>query len=660
MRTTTVLTVVAAVLFALSASAGAAADKDTIYKPERQTALLSAIAGLKSHIKGTTPLDNKQIGAHKLTIDSHSAIIGHNDTIIKACLDLVATYDDVSGPLWVARGGFNRRNVVTDIHWTIYNVMQHIMDRVYTNKNVARYGDVLNGYKFGGSAHFPGAVAPPADPAKTHTVKINGSYPKTFAHMVMHAERPARRPTGTYLAPGTIATVTVPRSLVGKGYLVRVGAHSWDMSRKPRVLRLDRSTVVYSIDSPNVKVANPLGGGIYIEVPYLASAGVVSVTIKNAVRSPYFSAKSFHKTSLDEWRNVERKHKAPWADFQSEKFMMQVPTSWIYKLEDPVTLMKNWDAAMDAMNDLMGRPHTGGQETMYPQVDLQLRASVFAPGYPSVNTRYDPKKDYGGNHNHHLIRGPQYAGSYEFHEKGHGFLFVKFPGERESAVNLPHVAVWNQKFGYSLDEALRASRGFNEIKFRTLDTTAITWMTSLNFADKKPMHAAEKAYQIKGHAKFVDIARLFGWKALGAFWHSLNVDYENGKPWRKDGSDVNKLILRLSQSAGADLTPLLHFWGIHPRDGKALKAATAAAKVPASAKIYDALLHYKSLVPADNKAFRAFASKWWGKQPSSKGYWTERGHAKQWEDYDEKTSALIKSTVQELLDLYFPGGRPRG
>ena len=91
-----------------------------------------------------------------------------------------------------------------------------------------------------------------------------------------------------------------------------------------------------------------------------------------------------------------------------------------------------------------------------------------------------------------------------------------------------------------------------------------------------------------------------------------------------------------------------------------MKAATAAAKVPASAKIYDALLHYKSLVPADNKAFRAFASKWWGKQPSSKGFWTERGHAKQWEDYDEKTSALIKSTVQELLDLYFPGGRPRG
>jgi len=659
MRSRAVVTVVAAALFALSASAGAAENKATIYKPEMETALLSAIAELKSHIKGTAPLDDKQIAAHKRTIDSHRDIFGHNDAIIKACFDLVATYDDVVGPLWVARGGFNRRNVVTDIHWTIYSVMQHIMDRVYTDRNVARYSDLLKGFKFGSSAHFPGAVDPPADPDKTHTVKINGSYPKTFAHMVMHADRPARKPTGTYLAPGTMATVTVPPSMVGKGYTVRVGAHSWDLSRKPRVLRLDRSTLVYSIDSPKVNVASPLGGGIYIGVPYLASAGIVTVTIKNAVRSPFFSAKSFHKTSLSEWRNVERKHKAPWADFQSEKFMMQVPRSWIYKLEDPVTLMKNWDAAMDAMNDLMGRPHISGQETMYPQVDLQLRASVFAPGYPSVNTRYDPKKDYGGNHNHHLIRGPQYAPDYEFHEKGHGFFFVKFGGEMESTVNLLHVAVWHQKFGYSLNEAFRASRGFNKNKFRTLDNTAVTWMTSLNFTKKVPMQAGEKAYQLKGHAKFVDIARLFGWKALNAFWYSLNVDCENGKAWSRHGSDIDKLNLRLSQTAGVDLTPLLHFWGIHPRDGKALKAAVAAQKLPASAKVYDALVHYKSLVPKNNQAFRDFALKWWGKQPSAGGFWTEREHTKQWEGFNKETSGQIKKAVQDIIDEYFPSGRPK-
>ena len=626
---------------------------------EPKAGLLASIAALKSHIQGTTVLKEEQIKTHKKTIDAHAEFIGSSDAAIKACMDLVATYDEVKGPLWVARGGFNRRSLTEDIHWTVFCVMQHIIDRAYTQENIARYGNTLDGFKFGSSAHFPGAVDPPADANKTHTVKINGSYPKTFGHLVMHGERPARKPTGAYLAPGTIATVTVPRSLVGKGYEVRVGAHSWDFARKPRVLRLDRCTVVYPIESTEVKVANPLGGGIYIEVPYLADAGIVSVSVENAVRSPYFSAKSFHKTSLAEWRDVERNRKAPWADFQSDKFMMQVPTSWIYKLDDPVTLMKDWDSAMDAMNDLMGRPHLSGKETMYPQVDLQLRSGAFSPGYSSVNRGHDPTKDYGGYHNNHLVRGPQFAISYELHEKGHGYFFAKYPGEREVAVNLPHVAVWHQKFGYTLDEAFSASRGFDGNKYRTLDTTAVTWMTCFNFAGKVPMQAGEKAYQLKGHAKFVDIARLFGWQTLNKFFYSLNVDYENGDPWPRTVNDIDRYSLRLSQKAGVDLRPLLHFWGTPPADAKAFEAAIAANKLPASTKIYDTLVHYKSLVPKDNGAFRTFASKWWGKQPSAEGHWTEREHAKQWDEFSEKTSSQIAATVQEIIDLYFPDGRPK-
>jgi len=655
-----VLASVTAVL--LSCPAGAAAEGPPVYKRGMQTELLSALAALKGHIQGKAALNAKQLEAHKLTIDKHRGIFGYNAAIIKACFDVVATYDEVKGPLWIAHGGFNRRGKppANDVHWTIYNVMQNIMDRVYTAKNVARYGNLLNGFKFGCSAHFPGAVEPPADANATHAVKIDGSYRKDFKHALMHEERPARRPTGAYLAPGTVATVKVPRSIVGKGYLVRVGAQSWDNTRKPRILRLDRSSLAYAIDSPDVKVAGPLGGGIYIEVPMKANAGIVEVTISNAVRSPYFSAKPFHRTTLAQWRNVERRHKAPWADFQSQKFMMQVPTSWISKLDDPVALMKNWDLAMDAMNDLMGLPRIWGKETMYLQVDLQNRSRVFAPGYPTVNDRYDPKKEYDGYVNHYLVRGPRFAPDYVFHEQGHAYLFVKFGGEMESTVNLHHVAVLNQKFGLSMDEALRGSRNFNRNKHRTLANTAVTWMMSLNFVNKKPMHAGEKAYQLKGHAKFVDIARLFGWKVLNDFWKSWNEDFEAGRPWSKHGTDIDKLSLRLSQKAGVDLTPLLHFWGTPPRDAKALKAAVAADKLPPSVKVYDALVHYKSLVPKNNKAFRDFALKWWGKQPSGKGFWTEREHTKRWAGFNEETSAEIKKTVQEIIDVYFPDGRPTG
>ena len=186
------------------------------------------------------------------------------------------------------------------------------------------------------------------------------------------------------------------------------------------------------------------------------------------------------------------------------------------------------------------------------------------------------------------------------------------------------------------------------------------------------MASGEKAYQLKAHAKFVDIARLFGWEGLNAFWYSINEDYENGIFWSRHGSDIDDLILRWCESVGVDLRPLFHFWGTHPVNANALKAAIAAENLPASAEIYDTLVRYKSLVPEDNQAFQDFALNWWGKEPSINGYWTEREHARQWDDeilwdpqvlpngemYDESSCARIKAVIDDLLDLYFPEGPP--
>ncbi len=674
-RTKAVLTLVAAAM-AIVGLATASADANV-------TDLTAALNALKDHITGLAPLSAAEIEAHKATIDSNSQYMGDNATVIAASFDMVAAYDTEIGPLFVSGSpvqSFSRSSTSdSDINWVVYNVMQYIMDYTYTAANIAGHEALLDGFKFESSAYFPGAVDPPADPEVTHTATIDGTWLDMWGHDIMHEERPAVKPTGTYLAPGSIATITVPSSIVGKGYTVRVCAHSWDFSNKPTVKRLDRSSLVYSINSTQTKVASPLGGGIYIQVPESQDAGIVSVQIKNAVRSPYFSAKSFHTTTLSQWQNTERHHPGPWADFQSEKFIMQVPTDWIYNYDDPVTLMQDWDTAMDIMDALMGYP-SRTRESMYQQVDLFFRASVFAPGYPTVNVTYNPNTSYGGDVSHWLLRGPQHAPDTVFHEEGHGYLFVKFPGEMESTVNLLHVPVYDH-FYNDLDYAFRTSRGYSNT-YMTLDTTAIEWMTVFNFSPKEePMAEAEKAYQLKGHAKFVDIARLFGWEGLNAFWYSINVDYENGIIWSKHGSDIDDLILRWCESVGVDLRPLFHFWGTHPVNPGALAAAIAAENLQPSAKIYDTLVRYKSLVPADNAAFQTFALNWWGHKPSINGYWTEREHTRQWdttdywtsngwdyhgtdpnqadgEIYTEATCARIKAVIDGLLDLYFPDGPP--
>ncbi len=641
-----------------------------------ETELISALTALTHHVDGTAVLNASQIETYKLTIDDNRGIFGNSASVITASFDLVSTYDTEIGALFSSRSptqdGFYRPSVTNDdIHWTMFNVMQNIMDDTYTAGNIQTYGSggLLDGYKFGSADHFPGYVAPPTDPSATYTVSIDGSFLDTWGRDTMHwsdADHPARQATGAYLAPGSIATVTVPESLVDQGYQIRVEGHSWDLSGRNPVKRLDRCSLTYDITSTEMQVASPLGGSLYIEVPFEADAGVVDVQFQNTVRTPFFSMQSFNTTTLAEWQDNERNSPGPWADFQTDKFMMNVPTDWIYNLDDPATLMQDWDKAMDTINDLMGFPRDRGKETMFPQIDVIFRASVHAPGYPSVNATYDPDRDYGGLVNYHLVSGPQNAAYYEFHEQGHAYLFPKFPGEVEAEVNILHVAVWNQGFGKDLDYSFASSMGYGGNPNRTLDNTAVAWMASFNFVERDPMATAEKAYQLKGYAKFIEVARVFGWDALGDYWRSFNEDYEATGSTPSEG--IDSLLLRMSKNVGEDITPLFHFYGVHPEDPTALEAALFAEDIHASQEIHDLLVHYKTLVPGNNDEFQDFALDWWQHQPSLGGYWTESEHAKQWDDasgqiYNEDTAAEIAAVIDELLALYFPNpfvGYPSG
>jgi len=641
-----------------SGTASALADEQPAAAQLDHDSFLSPLRLLSGHLSGEATLEAQQINAAVKVLDQHKSALGNSAVALNAAVDFIEAYDARHQPLFIGYRQLHKRQPKPEdpIHWAAFWVMQHVFDEVYTTPGLAIHADRLDGLAFATADYFPGKVEAPA--VASHSVKIDGSYPDLWAAPFFQEDRPARKPTGSYLIPGTIATVVVPEALVDQGYQVRVGAHSWDLIKKPRVSRLYRVSAVYDITSTHVKVANPLGGGIYIEVPPGADAGVVEVTVKDAARSPYFSAKPFHQTTLEQWLTVERHHKAPWADFQSEQYMMQVPTSWVYALDDPVTLMAAWDKSLEVSNEFMGRPKKFGRETLYNQVDTQLRGRAFHPGYPAGNRMYDPTQDYGGNYAHHLIQGPQVAHSYEFHELGHAYLFPKYPGQREAVVNLPHVAVMNIAFDVPLDEAFRSSRSMDEDTFRTLDTTATAWMMNDFFLANEGMPGYEAQYQLKGHARYVDIARLFGWQPLSDFYKQVEADYAAGNPWPRTVDDTDMKTMHVSKHAQADLRPILHFWGVPTVDMEKTNADYKAMGIKPSAKVYDLLVQYRDSAPSDNKAFRAFTLKWWGKQPSPEGYSSERNHAARWENYDAKLAAQTRAVVQSIIDQYFPDGRP--
>lgn len=633
---------------------------------ESGTDLSVALKKLSAHISGIARLEPEQINQQTAIIQKNGALIGSSSRLLTEALSLSSAYEEKEGPLFLneaTRMGFKRKPTGgLELDRAVFALQQGVIDHAYTPENLKKYSKILNGVAFKTSAYFPGAVDAPKNSGTVHKVKVNASQPACWGIPVMDNEKPARRPTGCYLAPGSIATVTVPHSLVGKGFGIRVGAHSWDLKNKPIIKRLDRVSLVYPIDQVQTRVANPLGGGIYIEVPYKADAGNVQVQISNSVRSPFFSARSYDRTTLTEWKK-ERLLPGPWTDFESDKFMMQVPTKWIYAYDDPESLMKDWDTAMDAVSKLFGLPSVRPKTVLYLQVDVILRGSANFPGYPQSNTPYNPYKAESGNSGHWLLKGPQFNGATTFHELGHAHLFTKFKGEVEAVVNLPYVAVLNTGFGVDLDTAF--GRSFHKESV-SLDQAAIMWMVTENFRKERPMditnsEANEVRYQHRGYGKYVEIAHLFGWQVLEDFWHSVNRDYLEGIEYPRNSDPTDHRILRLSKKAGVDLTPLIHFWGIHPVDPSALAKAMEENGLKSSALIYDRLVHYKSLVPMDNVEFAEHAEVVnpkgirEGRNPKYGEGWYSATLAK----YNETHGEAAHAALQKIIDTYFPGGRPR-
>jgi len=626
--------------------------------PASAQPLASALTALKQHVTGEAPLTDAQIQTQDQLLKSGMAQLGTNASALAAAFDLVETYDAKIGPLFMTpatRKGFPREADKEVLAHALFDLQQGILDYAYTPANLAAQDQLLNGVKFGTSAYFPGAVHPPADASIGYAVPINATLPVTWGSPALFETNAARRPTGCYLAPGSIGYVTVPPALVNKGFAVRVGAHSWDLSAKKTIKRLDRVSLVYPITSATTRIANPLGGGIYIEVPYKSELGIVNVGITNVVRSPFFSATSFHKTTLDEWLNTERKEPGPWADFESDKFMMQVPRSWIYNYTNAVRVMQDWDQAMDAVSDLMGRPRVRSKTVLYMQVDVLYRGVANFPGYPQSNDPYNPNEVESGNKQHHFLTGPLNSPSATLHELGHAQSFTKFTGETEAAVNLMYVAAMNQKFGMSLDEALGQSVGNKARENVSLPEAALTWILTEKFRSGQAMNDQNMKYQQRGYAKYVEIANLFGWGALSNFWHSVNVDYMHGIEYPINTDPTDSRILRMSKAAGVDLRPLIHFWGVHPQDPAKLKKDIESAGLKPSLAIYDRLKYYETVVPTNQMQFNDHYNLF---KPAVKdtvdGPWFEEMQ----KQYTPAISLATIRAVQDIIDLYFPDGSP--
>ena len=383
--------------------------------------LKDATTAIAEHIKGNNPMSEDEIKNHVKQFLENAPLMSTTMPLMANALDLVDSYETYVGPLFInshTKGGFNRegQDDGMELHRGMIAIQQAIFENVFTYSDlypdlIATCNDFLRGRSWKTSSYFPGSVNPPLNPNKVNKVSINATNLAYWGRKVMFADEPTRRPTGLYLAPGGIGVLTVPSNMVNKGFEVLVGANTIDNVKKTQHRRMDRVTNSFPIKSTTINIVNPLGGGIFIMIPYLSDLGLVDINISgDVVKSPFFSKTSHHKTTEEEWKE-QISLTAPWADFETDKFMLSVPTSWIYGYDYAhfEALLMDYDLAMEGVREVGGyEAGTENKHVLYIQPDLHIKHGAYGTGYPQVNQNIQCNADGpigDGQSSHWMVTG---------------------------------------------------------------------------------------------------------------------------------------------------------------------------------------------------------------------------------------------------------------
>jgi len=397
---------------------------------------------------------------------------------------------------------------------------------------------------------FPGDV-PPNTPTVKRVLSVDASFAGREAQFAFSGAGAAVwRSTGLYAAPGATVHVEVDAAAVGKGLGVQVGAHTdalWHLDAWPRFPSIERWD---ALDAAKLDVASAFGGPIYVTVPPGAALGLVQVTIDGAVEAPRYVHGT---TTIAEWKTL-RDAPAPWAELESSKFAITVPSSTIRKLDDPSAVMTLWDQVLDADADLAAIPRLRPRAERFV-TDREIGAGYLHSGYPIMA---------------HLDGAPMVLdvdaikkdGSWgPFHELGHNHQWIDWvlPGTVEASVNL-----WSV---YASEEVLAIPRGKAH--------PALT--------------AAERQKRIDDYVKggadfstwevwtaletYLQLQEGFGW----APFKQVFADYRAIPPAEApmdDAARINEWALRFSKAVNKDLGPFFLAWGFPLSAG--VKAQLAA------------------------------------------------------------------------------------
>ena len=375
---------------------------------------------------------------------------------------------------------------------------------------------------------FPGAV--PADAARiaSRTVSIDTTVP-------------AWHSTGLYAAPGELIRVQIPPEAADKGFGVRIGCHTdglWHLDKWQRAPEISRRE---SLRQAQTAAANPFGGLIYIEVPGDCTLGTIAVSVAGAVEAPRY----IHgKTSVEEWKTKLRNSPAPWAELETKKVILSVPSAKIRQLDDPDALMAVWDAILDAQADLATIPRDRKRpERIVP--DTQISAGYMHSGYP-IMTWLDGSVDTS------LSTAKMKAGSWgHFHELGHNHQVGDwtFDGTGEVTCNLFSLYVMETVCGQP------SGRGHDAMEPASVEKRLRKHL------ETRAVFERWKADPFLALTMYHQLRTGFGWEAFKKVFAEYR-DLPNAQRPKNDDEERDQWMVRFSRATGKNLGPFFQTWGV--------------------------------------------------------------------------------------------------
>ncbi|MDF1660971.1 MAG: M60 family metallopeptidase [Planctomycetota bacterium] len=345
--------------------------------------------------------------------------------------------------------------------------------------------------------------------------------------------------TGLYLNAGEVMEITVPKDALKAGLVLRVGAHSDRLWGKKSWKRHPEISRRFPIRTGKMSVATAHGGLIYIESPYRDKALPFKVHFTNVSRAPRYI---LGVTNAEDWLKI-RRFEAPWAELETSKIILTIPSKAIRELNDPKELMSLWNRVLDCYQELGTRTLPKRPERMVS--DRQISAGYMHSGYP-IMTHLDAVK--------RMVDTPSILGKPAlkvwglWHELGHNHQKRDwtFQGTTEVTCNLFTLYVLDRISGVPPEKHPRFP-GMKAAgkKHRAAGAPFAQWK-------KRPFLALDM---------YVELQQEFGWD----LFKKVFAQYRDLPPQARPQSDLARRDLwlkLLSNTSGKNLGPFFQAWGI--------------------------------------------------------------------------------------------------